>query len=175
MCRGAWWRHTPSGPGSYLPKSWTADLDRCRAAKIPDGRDFVIKGDLVKAMVQRALASFLPIAWVTADSAYGQEWRLRRTLHEDEEAGVGHVLAVRSSSPFLHRAGSISSSPRRLRKPGNVTPAAERRRGRASMSGPRRSCRPSPTSTVTSHARPVGPGPPQPRPTGEIAYCLEVS
>lgn len=100
-------------------------------------------------MVQRALASFLPIAWVPADSAYGQEWRLRRTLHEDEEAGVGHVLAVRSSSPFLHRAGSISSSPRRLRKPGNVTPAAERRRGRASMSGPRRSCRPSPTSTVT--------------------------
>ncbi|WP_329253825.1 hypothetical protein [Streptomyces canus] len=31
-------------------------------------------------MVLRALASPLPIAWVTADAAYGQEWRFRRTL-----------------------------------------------------------------------------------------------
>ncbi|MFJ3229365.1 hypothetical protein ACIPJS_39600 [Streptomyces sp. NPDC086783] len=39
----------------------------------------------------RALASPLPIAWVTADAAYGQEWRFRRML---EEAAVGYVLAV---------------------------------------------------------------------------------
>ncbi|EFE72343.1 LOW QUALITY PROTEIN: transposase, partial [Streptomyces viridosporus ATCC 14672] len=45
---------------------------------------------------QRALASPLPIAWVTADSACGQEWRLRRML---EEAGVGYVLAVPKSQP----------------------------------------------------------------------------
>ncbi|MER8226560.1 IS701 family transposase [Streptomyces sp. NPDC094143] len=80
----------------YLPKSWTADRDRCGAAKIPEERDFATKGDLAKAMIQRALASPLPIAWVTADSAYGQEWRLRRML---EEAGVGYVLAVPKSQP----------------------------------------------------------------------------
>lgn len=33
---------------------------------------------MAKAMVLRAIASPLPIAWATADSAYGQEWRLRR-------------------------------------------------------------------------------------------------
>jgi SRSO17 transposase len=78
----------------YLPKSWTEDRDRCRAAKIPDDRDFHTKGDLAKAMALRALASELPIAWVTADSAYGQEGRFRRLL---EQSGVGYVLAVPKS------------------------------------------------------------------------------
>ncbi|WP_234314131.1 IS701 family transposase, partial [Streptomyces sp. NBRC 109706] len=64
----------------YLPKSWTQDADRCTAAKIPHEREFATKGDLAKVIVARALASPLPIAWVTADSAYGQEWRFRRML-----------------------------------------------------------------------------------------------
>ncbi|WP_435178967.1 IS701 family transposase [Actinacidiphila sp. bgisy145] len=78
----------------YLPKSWTSDPDRCAAAKIPAEREFATKGDLAKAMVMRALASPLPIAWVSADSAYGQEWRFRHML---EETGVGYVLAVPKS------------------------------------------------------------------------------
>ncbi|MFE4254049.1 transposase [Streptomyces sp. NPDC056910] len=57
----------------YLPKSWTSDVDRCRAAKIPENRAFATKGELARRLVLRALASDLPIAWVTADSAYGQE------------------------------------------------------------------------------------------------------
>ncbi|GGT05529.1 hypothetical protein GCM10010271_04580 [Streptomyces kurssanovii] len=87
----------------YLPKSWMSDRKRCRAARIPDEREFATKGDLAKAMVRRALASPLPIAWVTADSAYGQEWRLRRTL---EEAGVSFVLAV-PKSQHVHALGRI--------------------------------------------------------------------
>ncbi|WP_370685172.1 IS701 family transposase [Streptomyces sp. MnatMP-M27] len=78
----------------YLPKSWTTDRARCRAAKIPDEREFATKGDLARAIVLRALASPLPIAWVTADSAYGQEFRFRRML---ENAGVGYVVAVPKS------------------------------------------------------------------------------
>jgi SRSO17 transposase len=45
-------------------------------------------------MILRGLASPLPIAWVTGDCAYGQEWRMRPAL---EEAGVGYVLAVPKS------------------------------------------------------------------------------
>ncbi|GAA3476048.1 hypothetical protein GCM10018966_005750 [Streptomyces yanii] len=45
-------------------------------------------------MVLRALGSPLPITWVTADSAYGQESRFRRLL---EQSGVGYVLAVPKS------------------------------------------------------------------------------
>ncbi|WP_413098204.1 IS701 family transposase [Streptomyces sp. Inha503] len=87
----------------YLPKSWTSDAGRCRAAKIPEERGFATKGELAKAMVARALASPLPITWVTADSAYGQEWRFRRML---EEAGVGYVLAVPKSQQ-VHALGRI--------------------------------------------------------------------
>jgi SRSO17 transposase len=50
-------------------------------------------------MVLRAIASPLPIAWVTADAAYGQEWRLRRML---EESGRGYVLAVPKSQQVPH-------------------------------------------------------------------------
>ncbi len=87
----------------YLPKSWMPDRDCCRAARIPDEREFATKGDLAKAMVMRALASPLPIAWVTADSAYGQERRLRRMV---EEAGVGYILDV-PKSQHVHALGRI--------------------------------------------------------------------
>ncbi|MFE1961533.1 IS701 family transposase [Streptomyces sp. NPDC059479] len=86
----------------YLPKSWTGDSDRCRAAKIPEERTFATKGELARELVRRALASALPIAWVTADSAYGQEWGFRRML---EEAGVGYVLAVPKSQQIKSLAG----------------------------------------------------------------------
>ncbi len=78
----------------YLPKSWAKDRERCRAAKVPDDREFATKGELARRVVLRALASPLPIAWVTADSAYGQESRFRRML---EQSGVGYVLAVPKS------------------------------------------------------------------------------
>ncbi|MET9729078.1 IS701 family transposase [Streptomyces zaomyceticus] len=78
----------------YLPKSWTEDRERCRIARVPDEREFATKGELARHMVLRALASPLPIAWVTADSAYGQESRFRRLL---EQSGVSYVLAVPKS------------------------------------------------------------------------------
>jgi SRSO17 transposase len=78
----------------YLPKSWTEDRERCRSARIPEELQFATKPELARGLVLRALASAMPIAWVTADAAYGQEWRFRRML---EEAGVGYVLAVPKS------------------------------------------------------------------------------
>jgi SRSO17 transposase len=78
----------------YLPKSWAADRERCRLARVPHEREFATKGELAHRMVLRALASPLPIAWVTTDSAYGQESRFRRML---EQSGVGYVLAVPKS------------------------------------------------------------------------------
>jgi SRSO17 transposase len=86
----------------YLPKSWTGDPDRCRAARIPEDRGFATKGELARRVVLRALASALPITWVTADSAYGQEWGFRRFL---EESGVGYVLAVPKSQQVKSLAG----------------------------------------------------------------------
>jgi hypothetical protein len=78
----------------YLPKSWTQDRERCRLARVPEEREFATKGQLARHMVLRALASPLPVAWVTADSAYGQESRFRRMI---EQSGAGYVLAVPKS------------------------------------------------------------------------------
>ncbi|MDH6604742.1 hypothetical protein M2164_000377 [Streptomyces sp. SAI-208] len=53
----------------YVPKSWTGDCARCRAATIPVERGFATKPELARAMVLRAPASPLSIAWVTVDAA----------------------------------------------------------------------------------------------------------
>ncbi len=78
----------------YLPKSWTQDRERCRAARIPDERTFATKGDLARDMILRALDSPLPMAWVTADSAYGQDSHFRHFL---EGARLSYVVAVPKS------------------------------------------------------------------------------
>ncbi|RKE22140.1 SRSO17 transposase [Streptomyces sp. TLI_171] len=78
----------------YLPKSWTDDRQRCQAARVPDERGFATKLELARAMVRRVLASPLPIAWVTADSAYGQDSHFRRFL---EDTGLCYVVAVPKS------------------------------------------------------------------------------
>lgn len=78
----------------YLPKSWTGDRKRCQAARVPDECDFATKGELARAMIRRALASSLPIGWVTADSAYGQDSHFRRFL---EDAQLSYVVAVPKS------------------------------------------------------------------------------
>jgi ferredoxin-NADP reductase len=84
---GLWWTGE-----LYLPKSWTGDAGRCEAAQVPASRGFARpRENWPRAMILRGLASPLPIAWVTGDCAYGQEWRMRPAL---EEAGVGYVLAV---------------------------------------------------------------------------------
>ncbi|MEU0100372.1 IS701 family transposase [Streptomyces sp. NPDC006267] len=87
----------------YLPKSWTSDRDRCRAAKIPDARGFATKGELARDIVRRCLAAGLPAAWVTADEAYGQDWNFRRLL---EQLGLGYVVAVPKSQQIKSLAGS---------------------------------------------------------------------
>jgi SRSO17 transposase len=58
---------------------------------IPDERIFATKGDLARCMTSRAPASPLPIAWVTADSAYGQDSHFRRFR---EDAQLSYVVAI---------------------------------------------------------------------------------
>lgn len=86
----------------YLPKCWTKDRDRCRAAKVPDDRGFATKGELAKTLVRRCLAAGLPASWVTADEAYGQDWTFRRML---EQHGIGYVVAVPKSQQIKSLAG----------------------------------------------------------------------
>jgi SRSO17 transposase len=97
----------------YLPKAWTDDPARMKAAHVPDGTGFATKPALAGAMIERALAAWVPFAWVAADSVYGVggiETALRR-------AGKGYVLGVSSdhsvrswgkAKPFAGAAGVIA-------------------------------------------------------------------
>jgi SRSO17 transposase len=75
----------------YLPRSWTSDPARCRAAAVPEGTGFATKPALARQMITRALDAGTPAGWVTADEVYGQDPALRAEL---ARRGLGYVLAI---------------------------------------------------------------------------------
>ncbi|WP_033255927.1 IS701 family transposase [Kitasatospora phosalacinea] len=75
----------------YLPKSWTGDRERCRAAGIGDEVEFATKVQLARAMVRRAIDDKIPFRWVTADAGYGYSKGWRTEL---EQADIFHVVAT---------------------------------------------------------------------------------
>jgi SRSO17 transposase len=75
----------------YLPRSWTGDPARCRAAGIPDGTAFATKPQLARRMIERAATAGVPFAWTAADEAYGDNGPLRGWL---EDTQLRYVLAV---------------------------------------------------------------------------------
>jgi SRSO17 transposase len=64
----------------YLPKEWAADEERRTAAKVPAAIQFATKPELARQMLERAFATDMPCAWVTGDSIYGGDRRLRLWL-----------------------------------------------------------------------------------------------
>jgi SRSO17 transposase len=75
----------------YLPKEWADDPARCRRAGIPEDRRFATKPQLAQQMLPRTLAAGVPARWVTGDSVYGDDRRLRMWLEGQPQA---YVLAV---------------------------------------------------------------------------------
>ncbi len=87
----------------YVPKSWTADRERCREAAVPDEVEFATKPVLAQRMLARALDAGVPASWVTADEAYGGDSKFRRWL---EEQRIGYVVAVPTSQTIPAVAGT---------------------------------------------------------------------
>jgi SRSO17 transposase len=85
----------------YLPKDWTDDRARCAHAGVPAEQLFATKPQLARQMLQRAFDAGVPAAWVTSDSVYGDDRRLRVWLEEQEQA---YVMAV-SGKEYVWRAG----------------------------------------------------------------------
>lgn len=78
---------------AYVPAGWTKDPDRCRTARIPRPRakEVVTKPELGRRMIERSRRAKVPFGWVAADSAYGQDHKLRAAL---ERRRIPYVLAV---------------------------------------------------------------------------------
>jgi SRSO17 transposase len=87
----------------YLPRSWTSDPARCRAAGVPQDTAFATKPALATEMITRALDAGTPAAWVTADEVYGQDPQLRAEL---ARRGLGYVLAMAKSHPVTTAIGA---------------------------------------------------------------------
>ena len=81
----------------YLPQEWAADEARRREAKVPAEVTFATKPELGRQMLERAFAAGVPAQWVTGDSVYGGDRRLRLWL---EEQGHWFVLGIGKDEPL---------------------------------------------------------------------------
>src|SRR5262249_28195965 len=80
----------------YLPKEWTDEPARLKAAHVPSDVGFATKPKIARQMIARAIAAKVPFSFVAADSVYGtgeSETLLRK-------AGKGYVLGVASNHEF---------------------------------------------------------------------------
>jgi len=80
----------------YLPKEWTDESARLKAAHVPTDVSFATKPKIARRMIARAIAAKVPFSFVAADSVYGTgeiETLLRK-------AGKGYVVGVASNHVF---------------------------------------------------------------------------
>jgi SRSO17 transposase len=84
----------------YLPKEWTDDPARMKAAHVPASLGFATKPQIARQMIARAIAAKIPFCFVAADSVYGTG-DIETTLRK---AGKGYVLGI-ASNHVLHSWG----------------------------------------------------------------------
>lgn len=67
------------------------DQQRREAAGVPESVKFATKPQIAQMMLERARTAGVALAWVTADTVYGNDRRLREWLEDNNQA---YVLAV---------------------------------------------------------------------------------
>jgi SRSO17 transposase len=79
----------------YLPREWTDDAERCRAAGVPEATAFATKNEIARAQIEAALQAGIPRGTVLGDAAYGDDTALRDWLTEQE---LIYALGVRTGT-----------------------------------------------------------------------------
>ena len=79
----------------YIPRSWTCDLHRCRAAGLGEETVSATMPELAARMIGRFLDAGHHVGWIGGDEVYGGNPKLRSAL---KERGTGYVLAVTCSA-----------------------------------------------------------------------------
>jgi SRSO17 transposase len=89
--------HTLLDRELYLPHDWAEDAARRTTAQVPTETAFATKPELARRMLERAFAADVPCTWVTGDSIYGGDRRLRLWL---EEQAHWFVLGIAKDEPL---------------------------------------------------------------------------
>jgi SRSO17 transposase len=120
----------------YLPQEWAEDAARREEAGVPESVTFATKPELARRMVERAEQAGVRAAWVTGDSIYGGDRRLRVWLEQHEQP---FVLGVTSQEPLWAVLDGQWGQPR-ADAIAAMIPAADWRRlsAGAGAKGPRR-------------------------------------
>ena len=98
----------------YIPRSWTADLDRCRRAGLGGQTAFATQPKLAAMKIERFLDAGHCADWVAGDEVYGGNPRLRSAL---QQRGMGNVLAVACSAEVPAHAGTFRADALAARLP----------------------------------------------------------
>jgi SRSO17 transposase len=93
----------------YLPAEWANDAARRTEAGVPEAVAFATKPELARRLLERARAAGVRAAWVTGDSIYGGDRRLRVWLEQQEQP---FVLGVTSREPLWAVLGGQWGQPR---------------------------------------------------------------
>ncbi|MFE7113585.1 IS701 family transposase [Streptomyces sp. NPDC057575] len=88
----------------YVPRAWTDQPDRCRAAGLPPDTSFETKPELAARMIARFLDAGHHAPWIAGDEVYGGNPKLRTAL---EERATGYVLAVARSHEVITHGGKF--------------------------------------------------------------------
>ncbi len=105
----------------YLPKSWTEDTDRCKAAGIPEEQmEFHTKSELALDMIDASVAQNLNYGWVGLDGGYGKcPWLLRaiadRNIAFVADVHNDQVIYLSDPAPYVPE-----QKPIRGRKPSKL-------------------------------------------------------
>jgi SRSO17 transposase len=76
----------------YLPRAWTENPERCRAAGVPVEVAFQTKPELAIALLKSALSAGAQARWLLGDAVYG----VHALMASAQQAGLGYVLGVTS-------------------------------------------------------------------------------
>ena len=83
----------------YLPRSWTDDPARMRAAGVPTAVSFHTKPELAQQRLERTLDAGIPHGWIAGDSVYGDDGDLRAWLESRHEP---YALGVSATHHIWH-------------------------------------------------------------------------
>jgi SRSO17 transposase len=79
----------------YLPREWTEEPKRCKAAGVPKALAFATKGELAWGQIEAALAAAVPRGVVLADAGYGDEAAFRDRLNAQ---GLAYAVGIRQTA-----------------------------------------------------------------------------